>query len=146
MRLAFKLVSASLMLAAGGVVSVSAAPVGQMPDTPSLTQQAQYYLNGREYCWYDEGWPGPGWYWCGYAWRRGYGWGGGWGWNNWRFRDDGDRWERREFRREWQRDDRAWDRRRDRDYDQRLERRGNRDEWRGENRRRDHDGLELHVR
>ncbi len=145
MRLAFKLVSASLMLAAGGAVSASAAPIGQTPATPSLTQQAQYYWNGREYCWYDDGWQGPGWYWCGYAWRRGYGWGGAWGWNNWRFRDD-DRWERREFRREW-RDDRDWDRRRDfdrRDFDR--DRRGTREEWRGERRRDNDGGLELHVR
>jgi hypothetical protein len=143
MRLAFKLLSASLLLGAGGV-SVSAAPVGQMPQTPSLMQQAQYYWNGREYCWYDDGWQGPGWYWCGYAWRRGYGWGGAWGWNNWRFRDDGDRWERREFRREW-RDDRDYDRRRERGWDR--DRHGISDDWRGDMRRRDNDGgLELHVR
>ena len=30
-----------------------------------------------------DGWNGPGWYWCGYAWRRGYGWGGGYGYHGW---------------------------------------------------------------
>ena len=31
-----------------------------------------YYVDGRQYCWYDDAWQGPGWYWCGYAWRSGY--------------------------------------------------------------------------
>jgi hypothetical protein len=44
-------------------------------------EKAQFVLNGRNYCWYDDGWQGPGWYWCGYAYRTGYGWGGGYGWN-----------------------------------------------------------------
>src|SRR3984893_15492038 len=39
--------------------------------------------HGRRYCWYDDGWQGPGFYWCGYAWRQGFGWGGGSGWNGW---------------------------------------------------------------
>jgi hypothetical protein len=29
-------------------------------------------------------WQGPGWYWCGYAYRTGLGWGGGYEWNGWR--------------------------------------------------------------
>ena len=44
--------------------------------------KAQYYWGGRHYCWY-EGWHGPGWYYCGYGWRRGYGWGGPEGWRGW---------------------------------------------------------------
>jgi hypothetical protein len=139
--------SASLLLATTSVASVSALPAGDAPSSPSLTQQAQYYWNGREFCWYDDGWQGPGWYWCGYAWRRGYGWGGAWGWNNWRFRDE-DRFERREFRREWRDNDRDWDHRRDRDHD------FDRDVDRGqrgsrEMRRRDRDnegGVEMHLR
>jgi hypothetical protein len=47
-------------------------------------EKAQFVLNGRNYCWYDDGWQGPGWYWCGYAYRTGFGWGGGYGWNGWR--------------------------------------------------------------
>ena len=39
-----------------------------------------FWSHGRRYCWYDDGWHGPGFYWCGYAWRRGLGWGGGLGW------------------------------------------------------------------
>lgn len=66
-----------------------AAPVGgaaqldrQLEDLAVL--QGVQYWQGRQYCWYDEGWRGPGWYRCGYAWRRGYGWGGARGWQNWR--------------------------------------------------------------
>jgi hypothetical protein len=44
-------------------------------------EQAQYFWGGRNYCWYSDGWHGPGFYWCGYRWREGYGWGGGHGWH-----------------------------------------------------------------
>src|SRR4051812_37087493 len=36
-----------------------------------------------DYCWYNEGWRGPGWYWCGYEWNSGFGWGGPYGWLGW---------------------------------------------------------------
>lgn len=75
----------------------------------ALIEQVQFRFGGREYCWYDDGWMGPGWYWCGYAYRTGFGWGGVLGWNNWRheirrdrddfrFRDRDDFREHREFR------------------------------------------------
>ena len=52
-------------------------------DALSMVDNVQFYVfGGRRYCWYDDGWQGPGWYWCGYAWRHGYGWGGGYGWRN----------------------------------------------------------------
>ena len=44
---------------------------------------AQYFYAGRNFCWYTDGWDGPGFYWCGYAWRSGLGWGGAAGWNGW---------------------------------------------------------------
>jgi hypothetical protein len=61
----------------------------------TLTQPVQFpfpnpldfLIGGRQYCWYDDGWRGPGWYWCGYGYREGYGWGGGeeWGYGHgWR--------------------------------------------------------------
>jgi hypothetical protein len=50
---------------------------------PSDVEQTQYIFGGRNYCWYDDGWRGPGFYWCGYAFRRGLGWGGGAGWRGW---------------------------------------------------------------
>lgn len=45
--------------------------------------KTQFILGGRHYCFYPEGWHGPGWYWCGYALRRGLGWGGPTGWHGW---------------------------------------------------------------
>jgi hypothetical protein len=51
-------------------------------DQPML-DAVQFFYAGRSYCWYDNGWDGPGFYWCGYAWRRGFGWGGGYGWHGW---------------------------------------------------------------
>jgi hypothetical protein len=83
----------------------------------SLKQDAQYIYGGRRYCFYPDGWRGPGFYWCGFNWRRGYGWGGPMGWRGWggpgpriydRPRYDRpryDRFERRpEMRREFRRD------------------------------------------
>src|ERR1700736_2818926 len=51
----------------------------------SITEQAQFRWGGYDYCWVNDGWRGPGWYWCGYGYRPGFGWGGPIGWNNWRF-------------------------------------------------------------
>jgi hypothetical protein len=69
-------------------------------DETGLVENVQYVWQGRTYCWYDDGWQGPGWYWCGYRHREGLGWGGGRGWRNWE-------------RREW-REERHEDRREDR--------------------------------
>ena len=50
----------------------------------SPAQRVQYYsFDGDNYCWYDDGWNGPGWYWCGDEWYSDYGWGGPYGWNGW---------------------------------------------------------------
>ncbi len=46
-------------------------------------EKAQFFFGGQNYCWYDNGWQGPGFYWCGYAWNNGQGWGGGEGWQGW---------------------------------------------------------------
>jgi hypothetical protein len=53
-------------------------------DSLNLVEKAQWAYRGRRYCFYPVGWRGPGWYWCGYAWRRGFGWGGVYGWRSWR--------------------------------------------------------------
>jgi hypothetical protein len=61
---------------------------GLLPAAGQLSpiEKAQVYVyGGRRFCWYYDGWSGPGWYWCGYAWRRGYGWGGPFGWRGWRW-------------------------------------------------------------
>ncbi len=84
------------------VAAASGIRVGLDTLRPLQNVQA-YYWGGRQYCWYDDGWRGPGWYWCGYAWRRGYGWGGVYGWHGWgggHVRREYRRHERREYRHE----------------------------------------------
>ena len=54
------------------------------PSEPVALEKAQWFFGGQNYCWYVDGWRGPGFYWCGYAWRRGFGWGGPYGWHGWR--------------------------------------------------------------
>lgn len=53
-------------------------------DELAAVETVQFFWRGREYCWYEYGWRGPGWYWCGYRLRRGFGWGGPLGWRGWR--------------------------------------------------------------
>jgi hypothetical protein len=69
----------------GAAGQANALPVDRFTPmaVPSDLQQAQFIYGGRNYCWYDDGWHGPGFYWCGYAFRRGLGWGGGAGWHGW---------------------------------------------------------------
>jgi hypothetical protein len=49
-----------------------------------IARTVQYAWGGQDYCWYDDGWNGPGWYWCGQYLSPGIGWGGGYGWHGWR--------------------------------------------------------------
>lgn len=89
--LRFKTIAAAVVLAAGAGLG-GTAQAGPMPNagvnapaSEALPLEAvQFYWGGYNYCWYSNGWNGPGWYWCGYPWRRGYGWGGGYGWRGWR--------------------------------------------------------------
>jgi hypothetical protein len=78
----------ALAIAAGFALplagSAEAAMGGALPSTQILpVENAQFFFLGHNFCWYDGGWQGPGWYWCGYAWNNGYGWGGGEGWQGW---------------------------------------------------------------
>lgn len=52
-------------------------------DSMNVVEKTQFVFGGRQYCWYANGWNGPGWYLCGYDWRRGFGYGGPMGWHNW---------------------------------------------------------------
>lgn len=68
--------------------SAQAAPVG-LPDGTraaidrlSVVETAHMWGN-QDYCWYEDGWNGAGWYQCGYAGRKNYGWGGAYGWHGW---------------------------------------------------------------
>ena len=84
MRKLMAVAAAALAMAFGGLATTAKADPVLVGD-PYLqpAQAGAYFWGGRQYCWYYDGWRGPGWYWCGYPWRRGYGWGGVWGWNNW---------------------------------------------------------------
>ena len=53
-------------------------------DELSAVETVQFFWGGHRYCWYPNGWRGPGWYRCGFRWRRGFGWGGPAGWHGWR--------------------------------------------------------------
>ena len=88
-KLTLVLAAGASLLGAALAGGAQAAPQPQLifgpdraSDMPTL-EKVQYFWGGRNYCWYDGGWRGPGYYWCGYAWRRGFGWGGGYGWNGW---------------------------------------------------------------
>ncbi len=118
----------ALSLAVAGVLGAAttftgaaqAAPIGLSTQLGTaaadlnIVEKAQFFYGGRNYCFYLDGWHGPGWYWCGYAFRRGYGWGGPEGWHGWH-RGEYRRHERREERYERRdyRHDRREDRRRD---------------------------------
>ena len=100
-RLKTTLLIAGLTTALGGASAVSAGivtenAVANAAVTPALLdngvsyageagqlEKTQWFYGGRNYCWYGGGWQGPGYYWCGYAWRRGLGWGGPIGWRGW---------------------------------------------------------------
>jgi hypothetical protein len=56
--------------------------VDRASDAP-LLERVQFVFGGHNFCWYDSGWQGAGFYWCGYANRRGLGWGGGDGFHGW---------------------------------------------------------------
>jgi len=74
--------AATALSGSAHAVPVSGAVVNAAT-TLNVVDTVQYVYAGRRHCWYRNGWKGPGWYWCGYAWRRGYGWGGPVGWNGW---------------------------------------------------------------
>src|SRR5262245_26989083 len=79
--------SAALAFGTLSIVTIQAMPIAPLHvdgGDAELLQKAQFVFRGRRYCFYWDGWRGPGWYWCGYAFRRGLGWGGPQGWHGWR--------------------------------------------------------------
>ena len=84
----------TLAVAAGALLVATQANAGSFPvnnlngietglvDTVAVRV---YVHEGRRYCFYFDGWHGPGWYRCGFAWRQGIGWGGVYGWNSWSY-------------------------------------------------------------
>src|SRR3954469_19449081 len=87
-------IMAALALGAGAVATPAAAAVGTPGgiqaalDDIAVVDTVQYVHRGQRYCWSEVGWHGPGWYRCGYQWRRGFGWGGPQGWLGWSFGGD----------------------------------------------------------
>jgi len=77
------LIGAATMTTAQATPAGLSARLGDAAIDLNMVENAQYIYGGRRYCWYLNGWRGPGWYWCGYAFRRGLGWGGGAGWHGW---------------------------------------------------------------
>src|SRR5437588_554595 len=75
---------AAAALAFGKADAMPLGGLGSAADSLGLVEKSQYFYGGRDYCWYPDGWHGPGFYWCGYAYRVGYGWGGPIGWRGWR--------------------------------------------------------------
>jgi hypothetical protein len=77
--------SAPIMGASVGAAAIVApGAIRAAADSLNLVESVQFIWLGHNYCWYDDGWNGPGWYWCDYGGRVGLGWGGGYGWHNWR--------------------------------------------------------------
>lgn len=83
---------AAATLATSAMIPIAqAAPVAdqtgvqQAAGSLAAIEKTQFFWGGQNYCWYPTGWHGPGYYWCGYAWRRGLGWGGPVGWHGWRW-------------------------------------------------------------
>jgi hypothetical protein len=79
--------TAALLSSSFGAAKADPSPqlifgVDRAGDAASLVP-VQFIFGGHNFCWYDSGWQGPGFYWCGYATRRGLGWGGGDGFNGW---------------------------------------------------------------
>lgn len=116
-KFAFIVVAAGALAIAPARAAVSGAAdaIRAASDNGSIAEQVQFRFGGYDYCYYDDGWKGSGWYWCGYAHRPGFGWGGPIGWNSWRW-EGRDRDDHREFRdRDDHREFRGRDDRRDRD-------------------------------
>jgi hypothetical protein len=79
--------AAAALLGAGAAAQASPLLVVGVdgPRDGALVEKTQYFYSGHDYCFYDNAWRGPGFYWCGYAWRRGWGWGGPAGWRGWAY-------------------------------------------------------------
>jgi hypothetical protein len=92
MKYLLKAASASILLVGLSAGPAMAAPILESNSISRVTVPeqgivlAQFIFGGYTYCWYDDAWNGPGWYWCGYALRRGFGWGGGAGFHGWSHR------------------------------------------------------------
>jgi len=89
MRKVTLLVAAAALAAVATQANAGTFPVNKLDTAGSDlvdTVALRFYVHeGRRYCFYFNGWHGPGWYRCGFAFRRGLGWGGTYGWNDWSY-------------------------------------------------------------
>ena len=69
---------------AGATTMSAPAAMRAAADSLNMVENVQFFWTGHNYCWYDDGWNGPGWYWCDMYLQPGIGWGGGYGWHSWR--------------------------------------------------------------
>lgn len=86
-RLAVLAIGAALTGAAAAAAPASPLQgIAPLQERPYQTVQyyGRRYWDDEWYCFYWDGWRGPGWYLCDYEWRYGYGWGGPSGWHGWR--------------------------------------------------------------
>lgn len=115
MKAFFVAAAAAVALTAGATPPAASAYTLQV--TP--VQFGFYLYGGHQYCFYGDGWHGPGWYWCGYGARRGYGWGGVEGWRGWdrSGRGQHERWRGEPWQSGWGGGDRGHDRDRGHDGD-----------------------------
>jgi hypothetical protein len=77
--------SLSVASAAQGMPVTGGAMRDAADQSNLIEKTAIYVVEGRRYCFYFDGWHGPGWYRCGFAFRRGLGWGGVYGWRGWEY-------------------------------------------------------------
>src|SRR5215203_5659060 len=76
----------SLTCSTSQAMPVTAGAISDAIDETNLVEKtAVYIVQGHRYCFYFDGWHGPGWYRCGFAFRRGLGWGGVYGWRGWEY-------------------------------------------------------------
>jgi len=86
MRTSLLLAAATLCLTAGAsqAMPLSADALNGAAAMP-IENAAVYVYEGNRFCFYNDGWNGPGWYRCGFSSRRGVGWGGVYGWQGWNY-------------------------------------------------------------
>jgi hypothetical protein len=65
------------------VIAAAIAIVASSTSFNTAAKAEDFVYQGHKHCWYDNGWKGPGWYWCGYADKKGKGWGGAEGFQGW---------------------------------------------------------------
>ena len=92
-KLMTTLAAVAALMAAGTVANrANAMPLGDPTgvrgaiDELNIVDNVQYYWGGHRWCWYDDGWNGEGWYWCGRYLVPGIGWGSDVGFRGFVFR------------------------------------------------------------